>query len=129
MKLGEDSQPVQRTLFDGTPETPGDLIFSLTIPGRLPSWNTILGMQEWRRYQFKKELADAFLSALKASASDCSTKTTSAVNIMWTFADTLEFCLATRQAQRKLRSAKKRLGQKRQSKPPSKSTDCGRVPF
>ena len=41
---------------------PGKLIFSLTVPGRLPSWNDILGMEQWARYKFKNSLAKDFLS-------------------------------------------------------------------
>ena len=33
---------------------------------RLPSWNQLLGMEQWQRHQFKKGIAAAFLFALSA---------------------------------------------------------------
>lgn len=81
----------------------------ITIPGRLPSWNDILGMEHWAREKFKKEIQDSFLSALRRSASDCSTTTTAVKSTMSIAADTLASYQATRLAERKLRQAKKRL--------------------
>lgn len=96
--------------------------FSIVIPGRLPSWNQILGMEQWARYKFKQELAKDFLSALRATAEDCSTRTTSAKNTMSIYADTLARFLAMKQAERKSRSAKKRLAAKNPSLPTLKFT-------
>jgi len=98
----------QTTFFDSTPPKAGRLVFSITIPGRLPSWNAILGMEHWARYQFKKQLADAFLYELQRSARDCSTRTTLQRSIMLTYADTLALYLTTAQAKRKSKSASKR---------------------
>lgn len=94
----------------------------IEIPGRLPSWNEILGMEQWARYKFKDEIQVAFLSALKACASDSSTRTTFARSIMSTAADTLASYRVMRQEQRKLRSAKKRQIQAQQKASQSKST-------
>jgi hypothetical protein len=129
MNSSPDFQTPRQTSFFATPETPGELLFSLTIPGRLPSWNEILGMEQWARYNHKKELAGAFLCALRATANDSSTKTTSAKSTMLTYADTLERYLATKQAERKSRSAKKKLEAKNLKGSSSKSTDFGKVPF
>lgn len=124
--------PAQLSFF-ATPPTPGRLLFSLTIPRRLPSWNELLGMEQWARYKFKKDLAGVFLCALRASAADCSTKTTCARSTMLIYADTLESCLQMRQEQRRLRSAKKRLDQKSPSGSKSKSSSfkkpAGKVAF
>lgn len=124
-----NSQTPQQLSFDPTPEGPGDLLFRLEVPGRLASWNEILGMEQWARYKYKQELADAFLSVLRATASGSLTKTTSAANTWLIYADTLERYLAMRQEQRRLRSRNKRLARKSQSAPSLKSSDLGKVPF
>lgn len=103
-------------------QSPGELLFEIELPGRLPSWNDILGMEQWARYQFKRELADLFLSELRRSAGDCSTRTTCARNTMLTFAATLERYLATQQAKRKSKSDRKRLEAKSASLFASKSS-------
>lgn len=106
----------------GTSEVTSDQkVFQLDVPGRLPSWNQILAMEQWARYKFKGELAASFLSALRASAGDCLTRTTCAKSTMSTFADTLALYLATKQAERASRSAKKKLALKKQSLRASKS--------
>jgi len=118
----------QKDLFNsqtGVGQSPGEAIFEAEIPGRLPSWNEILGMEQWARYKFKKQLAEAFLSGLRATGGGCLTKTISAKNSTSTYAATLESYLRTRQAKRKLKLAKKRLEAKRLSSSESKST----VPF
>lgn len=107
--------------FGETPVNPGKLLFSITIPGRLPSWNDILGMEQWARYQFKKELAAVFLSELRRIAADCSTKTTCAKNIWWTYVDTAVRYQAMQQEKRRLRSAKKKSAPTSQKKRSSKS--------
>jgi hypothetical protein len=101
---------------------------SLVIPGRLPSWNDILGMETWQRYQFKRKLAEDFLSVLKAIEKDSSTKIICAASTSWTYSAILESYLATRQAERKLKSARKRLEQKKPSSPELKFTKS-KVPF
>lgn len=105
------------------------LIFSLEVEGRLPSWNEILGMEQWARYKFKGELASAFLSALRLSGAGCSTRITSAKNTTLTYADTLAQYLETKQAARKLRSRNKRLALKNASLCESKSTLFNKPPF
>lgn len=82
--------------------------FSISIEGRLPSWNQILGMHHWTRAKFKKEIADAFLSALRALENDSSTRTTSAKNTTSIYFVTLESYLQMTLQKRKLKSAKKR---------------------
>lgn len=121
---------MQLTFFPPEPKPKGRLIFSITVPGRLPSWNEILGMEMWARYKFKKELADAFLSALRATESACSTRTTFAASISSTFADTLERYLRMRQELRKSKSRKKRLERMSKSGPKSGFMKPeGKVPF
>ena len=44
----------------------------------VPSWNDMMSMQQWARAERKKQIENAFLSALRACDADCSTKTTSA---------------------------------------------------
>jgi len=121
MNSNDDSRMQQTSFFDSTPK-PGKLIFTLVVPGRLPSLNEILGMEAWGRYRFKKEISDAFLSSLRATAADSSTKIIWSQNTMSIYADTLESCLAMRLAARKSRSLKKKLALKNQSESSSKST-------
>ena len=96
------------------------MIFSLTITERLPSWNQMLGMQHFQRDKFKSGLALRFLSALRASGNDSSTKIIYAKNTMSIYADTLESFLATKAASRKLKRANARLVKAKTSKPLSK---------
>lgn len=111
-------------------DPPSEPIFEIEIPGRLPSWNEILGLEQWKRYAFKKELAAVFLSSLRATGADCSMKTTCAKNTMLTFAATLERYLATKQAERKSKLARKRSEQKSANLFESKSSNSkGKVPF
>lgn len=105
------------------------MIFYLEVDGRLPSWNEILGMEQWARYKFKGALALDFLSALQRSAGDSSTKTTFAKNTMSICADTLARYLVTKQAERKLRSRNKRLAAKIANTSKSKSTLFNKPPF
>lgn len=81
-------------------------ILTLKVPGRLPSWNMVLAMHHWQRKKFKDRIAESFLSALHHSAADCSTKTISAKNTMWIYADTLAQFLMTRRAKSKSRSVR-----------------------
>jgi len=115
--------------FEPAPMTLGECVLTLEVPGRLPSWNDILGMEQWARYKTKKEMADVFLCALRASANDSSTRTTSARSTLLTFADTLERYLLMRQEQRKSKSLRKRLAKKNPSEPELKSTESSKVPF
>lgn len=107
---------------------PKELLFRMEIPGKLPSWNDILGMEQWARYKFKQELADVFLSELRASARGCSTRTISVRSTIATYADTLESYLRMRQEQRKSRLLKKKLEAKNLKESASKSSG-GKVPF
>lgn len=119
----------QQLTFDPPPPQPeGELVFSLTVPGRLPSWNEILGMEQWARYQFKKELAESFLSALRQSAADSSTKTICARSTTLIFVATLERYLQMRREQRRLKSASKKLSRGLLKKSASKFSNS-KVPF
>lgn len=124
---------MQLTFFPPEPKPKGRLIFSITVPGRLPSWNEILGMEHWARYAYKKELADGFLSELQRRANDCSTKTTCAKNLWLIYAATLARYLETARRRRILRSGSKRPspGKLRRSKSKSgkKFQPEGKVPF
>lgn len=85
------------------------------IPGRLPSWNTILGMQHWARHKLKAEIRAAFTCMLKALGSDPSTPTTSAKNTIWTAYVTL----ASYETTLRQKSASKRLSAKLAKAKPS----------
>lgn len=123
---------VQKDLFGTKQESNGAdrlvLVADLSIPGKLPSWNDLLGMEHWRRYQFKRELAETFLSALRAIDTASSTKTTSQKSTMLIYADTLESYLQTLQAKRKLKSLKKKLDAMNQNTSESKFSE-DKVPF
>ena len=79
----------------------------------VPSWNELLGMAHWARAKRKTGIQDAFLSALRASAADSSTKTTSARNTLSIAAGTLASYQQTRQTNAKLKQLKKRLASKK----------------
>ena len=81
----------------------------LSIPGKLPSWNEILGMEYRKRDQFKKRIQATFLCALRASADASSMKTISARNIMSTAADTLDSYQATQREKRASKRASRKL--------------------
>ncbi len=121
-------QTPQQLQFGEAPAVHGTLVFRLTIPGRLPSWNQILGMEQWARYKFKDQLQLAFLYALQVAAKDCSMKTTSAKNTFLIAADILLSYRAMAQARRISRSAKRRSNPEHPKKPSSKSLKS-KVPF
>jgi hypothetical protein len=121
--------PLQMSFDSAPPVQPGKLLFSLDVPGRLSSWNEILGMEQWARYKHKQELAGVFLSALRRTAADCSMRTTSAKSTWLTYADTLVSYLRTRQEKRKLRLRNKKLARGNQSLPGLKSSKPSKVPF
>lgn len=127
MNSNDDCQTRQETFFDSTPK-PGKLIFSLTIPGRLPSWNAILAMEHWQRYKEKRNLADVFLFALKLSERDCSTTTTPAPSGTLIYSATLALYLTTAQERRALKSHNKKLKLASEKKSVSKCTKS-KVPF
>lgn len=108
------------TPASGSSNSTPKLIFQLTVPGRLPSWNAILGTHHWTRKKFKDELAAEFLSALRRHEAAFSIKTISRSNISLTYSATLELFLATALAKRKLKSRSLRLKKASLSKPPSK---------
>jgi hypothetical protein len=83
--------------------------FSLLIPGRLPSWNALLGLGHWQRAKLKNQIQESFLSALRAAAADCLTRTTSQRSSMSIAAATLDSYRAMRLSARVLKSAKKKL--------------------
>ncbi len=73
------------------------------------SWNNVLQLQHNARSGLKLKIQNAFLSALRASESASSTKTTS-VKSMWSIAvDTLVSYQKTALQKRKLRSANAKL--------------------
>lgn len=112
MKPNLNSLPEQKVLSLPQTEvtrTEAGPFIVLEIPGRLPSWNDILGMEQWTRYQFKEKLAHTFLSELRAIAQDCSMKTICAKSTIATYADTLESYLLMRREQRRLKFAKRKL--------------------
>lgn len=84
------------------------IICQLTIPGRLPSWNQVLGMEHWARYQMKQRWEDAFLSVLRAYAKDCSMRTISVKNFWSIAADALDLYRETARAKRRLKSASRK---------------------
>lgn len=88
---------------------------SLTLKHPVPSWNAILGLGHWQRARLKKAIQDDFLSALRASADDCSTKTTSAKSTFATAAGILDSYQQTMQLRRKLKSRKSKSGAKKKS--------------
>lgn len=61
MKSSADSQVQAPTSLLGT------LILRLIVPGRLPSWNALLGMSHWQRLKEKKRHQREFISALSLS--------------------------------------------------------------
>lgn len=120
---------MQADLFEpSTSNSPGKLVLSLSVPGRMPSWNGILGMEQWARYKFKQELAAVFLSALQATERDSSMKIISARSTTLTFSDTLASYLRMRRELRESKSAKKRLARRSPSTPCSKYSNS-KVPF
>lgn len=88
---------------------------SLTLKHPVPSWNAILGLQHFSRAKLKKAIQDDFLSALRASADDSSTRTTSARSTLSIAAATLDSYQRTMQERRKLRSRKSKSGAKKKS--------------
>ena len=88
---------------------------SLTLTHPLPSWNAILGFGHWQRARLKKAIQDDFLSALRASAADSSTRTTSARSTLSIAAATLDSYQRTMQERRKLKSRKSKSGAKKKS--------------
>jgi len=72
-------------------------------------------MEHWGRAKLKEQIQQDFLSALRASASDSLTKTTSAKNIMLIAADTLDSYRVTLRAKRKSRRVSARLRGKTKS--------------
>jgi hypothetical protein len=119
---------MQADLFSKPMPVTGELILRLEIPGRLPSWNEILGMEHWTRDKFKQKLQDAFEFALRQSANDCSIKTISAKSTMLTAAATLGSYREMVRQRRKLRQSNAR--QTREKKKESLlSSGKSKVPF
>jgi len=111
-----------------TPTSPGELVFEIEIPGRLPSWNQILGFEHWSRDKFKCQLQEKFMYELRRLESASSTKTTAVANSISTYCATLELFLETRRQKRKLRSAKKRQSREQPNLSESKFSKS-KVPF
>lgn len=128
----ESVSPKQANLLSGptpTSQSPEVPYVVIEIPGRLPSWNDVLGMEQWARYKFKQQLQETFAFALQLSGEDSSTKTTSARNIILTAAATLRSFMTTARQQRELKFAKKKLEAKSASLFGSKSSNESKVPF
>jgi len=118
----------QQLVFDAPAPSPGKLLHSLTVPGRLPSWNQILGMEHWARYQFKDQLQLAFLYALQVAARDYSMRITSVKSTMSIAAATLVSYREMARAKRASNSGKKKLSPEPKKKRSSKSLKS-KVPF
>ena len=115
-------------------QQPGELIFSVDLDGRLPSWNDLLGMEHWARHKLKQELQETFLSALRRSDPTSLTKITYAKNTTSTYAATLELFMETARLRRELKLLKKKLGLVKESSSGPKSSNSKRkkktqVPF
>ncbi len=123
-----DLKGISGTEPNGGVQFEAEPFLTVEIPGRLPSWNAILGMETWTRYKFKTSLQQKFLCALQAIAQDSSTRTTSVPNIISTAAATLDSYGKTILARRKLRSYKRRLEKASPSLFESKSSRS-EVPF
>lgn len=82
-------------------------IFHLTLPNhRIPSWNVVSRMNWRAKHRLTNATQAAFLSALKAYASDYSMKT-GCVKSVWSIAAaTLESYLAILQRRRELKPRK-----------------------
>lgn len=80
-----------------------------TMLPAVPSWNDVMQLETWGRAKRKEEIQNAFLSALRASAADSSTKTTCARSTLLIAADTLERSLTIRQQERASRRRNLRL--------------------
>jgi len=83
-----------------------------TMIPAVPSWNDMLAMQPWARMRRKEEIQCAFLSSLRATASDQSKTTTCAKNSLSIAADTLESYRTTAGEKRKSKQLAKRLEKK-----------------
>lgn len=81
------------------------------------SWNQVLGLEHWGRAKLKKQIQDAFLSALRAAAESSSMKTTSAKSSLSTAVATLACYQEMVRVKRKLRYAKKKLEKANPKKP------------
>lgn len=88
----------------------------------VPSWNDMLQLEPWGRQQRKKQIQDAFLSALRAYDAASSTKTTSAKSMWSIAADTLELFQTTALVKRASKLASAKLEKKKLSTPSSKSS-------
>lgn len=94
-----------------------ELIIALEIPGRLPSWNEIIGMNRFTYTKFKRAQQDAFLSALYRSANAFSTRTTSQKKLLSTAAATLGSWILTHRKKRGSKRHNASAGRARRRKP------------
>lgn len=118
----------QQLTFDPPEKREGKLIFELRVPGRLPSWNELLGMQHWSRHKLKGGVQKDFLFALRVSERTCSMRTTSAKSITSIASVMLESYLAMIREKRILKSASKNPIPERPKKSSSKFFKS-KVPF
>lgn len=76
MKTGYDS-----ARSNGEMSPPGkSLLLRLVVPGRIPSWNQLLGLSHWRRLKLKKAQQQAFISSLHLSENASATRIISRKN-------------------------------------------------
>jgi len=115
--------------FEPEAKREGQLIFTMTIPGRLPSWNEILAMEHWQRYKFKNQLADNFSYELRAFADAFLTTTTCAKNMYAIYFATLVSYRETARQRRILRSASKKQTKGQRKKSGSKFSSSEKPPF
>ena len=111
------------------PQFKTEPLVTIEIPGRLPSWNEVLGMEHWQRFKAKEKWANDFAYALRRSVEDCSTMTTLQRNTLLTAAATLDSYLVTRRELRKSKLASKRLAAKNRSSQELKFSKPDKVPF
>jgi hypothetical protein len=78
-------------------------ILHLEVPGRLPSWNEIVGTHWTKIDKIKWAIQESILSALQVSAAAYSTRITSAKSSISIHCDTLASYLQTRRSAAKLK--------------------------
>lgn len=122
----KDLFPMAEAAF-ARPEFEDEPFLTIEIPGRIPSWNEILGMEHWERYRFKSKLRREFISGLRVFAQLCSMKTTSARNSILIAAATLESYDRMIRERQRLKSARRRWEKKNPNLFASKSSS--NVPF
>jgi hypothetical protein len=90
-------------------------VFRIVIRAPLPSLNKVLGLGHWQRAKLKQSIQDSTLSALRASESDSSTRTTSFRSGMSIPSATLASYQMMRLKERESKQAKKKLERKKKN--------------